>query len=76
MAKTIQIRDVPEDVHRTLHSRAALAGASLSDYLLGEIARVAARPLVAEVLARAEERGGGAELARVVDAVRAGRERA
>jgi len=75
VAKTIQIRDVPEDVHRTLRSRAALAGVSLSDYLLGEIARVAARPLVAEVLARADQRGGSADLARVAEAVRAGRDR-
>lgn len=75
MPKTIQIRGVPEDVHRTLHSRAALAGVSLSDYLLGEIVRVAARPPVAEVLARADQRGGSADLARVVEAVRTARDR-
>jgi len=75
MAKTIQIRGVPEDVHRTLRSRAALAGVSLSEYALGEIVRLAARPPVADVLARAEQRGGGADPAHVVDAVRAGRDR-
>jgi plasmid stability protein len=32
MEKTLQIRHVPEDVHRTLKARAALAGMSLSDY--------------------------------------------
>lgn len=75
MAKTIQIRGVPDEVHTTLRSRAALAGVSLSDYLLREVTRVAARPPVADILARAEERGGGADVSRVVAAIRAGRDR-
>ncbi len=75
MAKTIQIRGVPEDVHRTLRQRAALSGESLSDYLLSEVSRVAARPPVADVLRRADLRGGGAKSADIVDAVRAGRHR-
>ena len=37
MSKMIQIRNVPDDLHRRLKSRAALAGMSLSDYLLNEI---------------------------------------
>ena len=40
MAKTIQVRDVPEDVHAELRARAAAAGTSLSDYVLGELERV------------------------------------
>jgi plasmid stability protein len=36
MSVMIQIRNVPDDVHRQLKARAALAGMSLSDYLLGE----------------------------------------
>ncbi len=40
----IQIRNVPDALHRRLKSRAALAGMSLSDYLLGEIRSVAERP--------------------------------
>jgi hypothetical protein len=75
MAKTIQIRDVPEDIHRTLRIRAAAAGVSLSDYLLGEIERVASRPALADVLARAGVRGGGASVEGITDAVRADRER-
>jgi plasmid stability protein len=39
MAKMIQIRNVPEDLHRELKARAALAGQSLSDYLLTLIRR-------------------------------------
>jgi plasmid stability protein len=48
----IQIRNVPEDLHRVLKSRAALAGMSLSDYLLDEVRRIAERPTMAELQAR------------------------
>jgi plasmid stability protein len=37
----IQIRDVPEDVHRKLKARAAAEGRSLSDYVLEEVVRMA-----------------------------------
>lgn len=56
MAKTIQVRDVPEEIHAELRSRAAAAGTSLSDYLLGELERVARRSSNAEVLLRAAQR--------------------
>jgi plasmid stability protein len=46
----IQIRNVPDWIHRTLKSRAALAGLSLSDYLLREVTRVAQRPTFDEIL--------------------------
>lgn len=75
MSRTIQIRNVPEDIHRTLRSRAAAAGVSLSEYLLGEIVRVADRPPVADVLARAASRHGGVDTHAIVAAVRSGRER-
>lgn len=75
MARAIQIRNVPDEVHRTLKARAAAAGVSLSDYLLGEIVRVAERPPVAEVLARAGARHGGASVEGIVAAVRSGRDR-
>ncbi len=74
-SKTIQIRGVPEDVHRTLRRRAAESGVSLSEYLLGEISRVASRPAIADVLARAALRGGGVDPSAVADAVRSGRDR-
>jgi len=73
--KTIQVRNVPDDVHRELRTRAAAAGISLSDYALGELERVAQRPPVGEVLRRAGQRTGGAPSASIVAAVRAGRER-
>ena len=49
---TIQVRNVPEDLSRALKAKAALAGTSLSDFLLGELTRMAARPSRAELLAR------------------------
>ena len=45
MSTMIQIRNVPDALHRRLKARAALAGMSLSDYLLSEIREVAERPL-------------------------------
>jgi plasmid stability protein len=73
--KTIQVRNVPDDVHRTLRTRAAAAGISLSDFALGELERVAQRPPVSEVLRRARERAGGADSAAIVAAIREGRDR-
>ncbi len=54
----IQIRDVPEDVHRTLKARAAAQGTSLSDYVLGEVTRVARIPTPEELDERIRSRGG------------------
>jgi antitoxin FitA len=73
--KTIQVRNVPDDVHRVLRTRAAAAGVSLSDFALGELERVARHPPVAEVLARARSRAGGADAEAIVAAVRHGRDR-
>jgi len=52
MPKMIQLRHVPDELHRTLKARAALAGLSLSDYLLDEVRRVAERPTVSELRSR------------------------
>jgi plasmid stability protein len=56
MAKMIQIRNVPEPLHRTLKSRAALAGMTLSDYLLAEVREVADLPTVTELTQRIRQR--------------------
>jgi plasmid stability protein len=50
----IQIRNVPDDLHRELKVRAAQNGTTLSDYLLGELRTLAARPTMQEWLARTE----------------------
>ncbi len=52
MSKMIQIRNVPDEVHREVKSRAARSGMSLSDFLLREVERVVEAPPVEEVLAR------------------------
>lgn len=52
----IQIRNVPDSLHRKLKLRAAVAGQSLSDYLLHEIERVAALPTREEMLERIHKR--------------------
>ena len=49
MSKMIQLRSVPDALHRTLKARAALAGMSLSDYLLAEIREIAQRPTLTEL---------------------------
>lgn len=75
MAHSIQVRNVPDPVHKTLRARASAAGLSLSEYLLREIVRVAERPPVADVLIRAEGRSGGVSTSKIVGAVRSGRDR-
>lgn len=52
MSKMIQIRNVPDAVHATLKSRAALAGQPLTEFLLAEIRRVAERPAPDELAQR------------------------
>jgi antitoxin FitA len=52
MAKMIQLRHVPDELHRKLKARAAMEGLSLSDYLLREVRAIADRPTVAELQAR------------------------
>ena len=56
MSKMIQLRNVPDALHRSLKARAALAGMSLSDYLLAEIREIAERPTLAELRDRLHKR--------------------
>ncbi len=56
MSKMIQIRNVPDSVHRTLKSRAATAGMSLSDYILRELNEWVEHPTMEELLARMAKR--------------------
>ena len=56
MAKMIQLRNVPETLHRSLKARAAMAGMSLSDYLLMEIKEIAERPTLRELRERLHSR--------------------
>ena len=52
MSKMIQIRNVPDELHREAKVRAARAGMSLSGYLLRELERTLAEPSMEELLAR------------------------
>jgi plasmid stability protein len=74
MAKMIQIRNVPDDLHRELKLRAVKAGMSLSDFLLREVAQIAERPPVEEVLARIRSRPPAALSETPADAIRAERD--
>jgi antitoxin FitA len=56
MSKMIQLRNVPDALHRHLKARAAMAGQSLSDYLLAEIKEIAERPTLAELRDRLHRR--------------------
>lgn len=71
----IQIRNVPKTLHRELKSRAALAGMSLSDYLLTEIRQIAERPTLDELRARLERRSAVIPSLAPAEAVRAERDR-
>ncbi len=55
MSKMIQIRNVPEALHRTLKSRAAREGMSLSDFIKRELERTAERPMMREWLERTRQ---------------------
>ena len=55
MSKMLQIRNVPDDLHRRLKARAARAGLSMSDYVLREIRKSLTRPTREEVFARMAE---------------------
>lgn len=70
----VQIRDVPDGLHRELKARAARAGLSLSDYLKNELEQLTARPDLAEVLERAERQAPGVPSSAVVAAIRADRD--
>jgi len=74
MPKMIQLRHVPDELHRKLKARAALEGLSLSDFLLQEVKKVAARPALSELQARLSRRTSVATRESPAKAVRAERD--
>lgn len=70
VAKNIQIRNVPDDVHEVYKRRAAAAGQSLQEYLLSDLTEGAGRLTMREALDRIASRTGGhvtgAEAARLI----------
>jgi plasmid stability protein len=76
---TVQVRDVPDDVHRTYRRRAAEAGMSLQEFLLAELVAGARARTPAEVVADVERRiseqqGRGFATGSSADDVRADRD--
>jgi hypothetical protein len=55
MSKMIQLRHVPDALHRLLKARAALAGLPLSDYLIREVRKIAEQPTVEEMRERLKQ---------------------
>ena len=56
MSKMVQIRNVPDSIHRTLKIRAAEAGLTLSDFLLRELRRIAEVPTLQQMRERLRQR--------------------
>lgn len=77
MSKMIQIRNVPDDLHRELKMRAAAAGMSMSDYIKRELGRHSRKSTIREIGARRRARTGGKQSSlttqEVVDIIREGR---
>ena len=74
MSKMVQIRNMPDAMHRVLKARAAAAGMSLSDYLLQELRKSAEVPTIAEWLERVRSREPIDPGISMEDAVRAERD--
>jgi plasmid stability protein len=56
MSKMIQLRHVPDHLHRKLRTRAAMEGLSLSEFLLREVRRLVERPTLSELRERLAQR--------------------
>jgi antitoxin FitA len=76
MAKNIQIRNVPDEVHEVYKRRAAAAGKSLQEYLLWDLSDRAGRLTMDEAMARIDRhrRGSTVTLEDIVEAIREDRE--
>jgi len=75
MPRMVQVRNVPDELHRRLKVRAAQEGKSLSDFLLAELRKVAERPGRTELLERLAQQPSLRLRPRPVEAVRSERER-
>ncbi len=75
MSKMIQIRNVPDDLHRQLKIKAAAAGMSMSDYIKRELSGGARKSTIAEIVARREASGrrSTASTQEMVDIIREAR---
>lgn len=75
MSKMIQVRNVPDELHRSLKMRAAAAGMTMSDYIKRELSWASEKDSWEEIRARAKARGPlGLSTQEVVDLIREGRD--
>jgi antitoxin FitA len=74
MSKMVQLKNVPDDLHRVLKARAAMEGMSLSDYLIAEVRRSAERPTPREIRERLAKLTPVVTTTSAADAVRAVRD--
>lgn len=74
MSKMIQLRNVPEALHRKLKARAAMEGMSLSDYLILEARKITERPTLSELKERLQKRAPVQLMESAAAAVRAERD--
>lgn len=74
MSKMIQIRNVPDELHREVKARAARAGMTLSDFLLREVEQLVAVPPIETLLERRDRRRRPVLSERPVEAVRSERD--
>jgi antitoxin FitA len=74
---TMQIKNVPPDVHRTFQRRAVEAGQSLQEYVLARLTEEARTPTLEELFERVEQRSGGdmGPVEEIVEGIRRDRER-
>ena len=70
MPKMVQLKNVPDDLHRLLKARAAMEGMTLSDYLIAEVRRSAERPTPREMRERLARRTPVITSVSAADAVR------
>ncbi len=75
MSRMIQLRHVPDALHRQLKARAAMAGLPLSDYLIREVRKIAELPTAEEMRARLRSRARYAGRMSPTDVVRQERDR-
>ncbi len=74
MSKMIQIRNVPDEVHRALKLRATAEGLSLSDYIKRDLEELATQATIEEVFSSARARGSsGITTEEIVAGIRASR---
>jgi antitoxin FitA len=70
MARMLQVRNVPDDVHARLKERAKAAGMSMSEYVLRELKELADKPSLDEIWRRAEARDSSVTLADAAQLIR------